>query len=112
MPSVFFSVVWMSDAVSRPFAAAAIVAAVAPTADFDVDIAVAPVDDGDNDDPAGIVPAAIAADRARVAAMLAEHDVHVMAMGPQRLRFVTHSGVGPEHVDRLVGAAEGLAASV
>ncbi|MEO1699768.1 MAG: GntG family PLP-dependent aldolase [Planctomycetota bacterium] len=49
---------------------------------------------------------------ADVAAMLAEHDVHVMAMGPQRLRFVTHSGVGPEHVDRLVGAAEGLAASV
>ena len=41
---------------------------------------------------------------ADVAARLAEHDVHVMPMGAQRLRFVTHSDVGRQHVEQLVAA--------
>lgn len=40
------------------------------------------------------------------AARLAKHDVHVMPMGPDVLRFVTHLDVGRGEVDALVKGAE------
>ena len=45
-------------------------------------------------------------DAAAFAARLVEHDVHVMPMGPNVLRFVTHSCVGHAEVDALVRAAK------
>lgn len=45
---------------------------------------------------------------AEFAAGLAEHDVHVMPMGPQVLRFVTHLDVGSPQLEQLVTAAKAL----
>ncbi len=47
---------------------------------------------------------------AAFAAELAKHDVHVMAMGPQVLRFVTHLDVGSPHLEQLVAAATEITA--
>lgn len=47
-------------------------------------------------------------DAATFAARLAEHDVHVMAIGPGTLRFVTHLDVGRPEVDALASAAEAI----
>lgn len=44
-------------------------------------------------------------DAAEFAARLAEHDVHVMPMGPLLLRFVTHADVGAAELDALARAA-------
>ena len=45
-----------------------------------------------------------------LSAKLAEHDVHVMAMGPQVLRFVTHLDVGAPELEALVSAASAVMA--
>jgi len=42
---------------------------------------------------------------ARVAELLGEQGVQVMAMGPQVLRFVTHLDLGAGDVERLEAAA-------
>ncbi len=44
-------------------------------------------------------------DAATVATALGEHGIQVFPMGEFRLRFVTHLGLGPADVDRLVAAA-------
>ena len=49
---------------------------------------------------------------ADLAGKLAEHDVHVMAMGPQVLRFVTHLDVGSPHLEQLVTAATEITAGL
>lgn len=49
-----------------------------------------------------VAPGVTAAD---MAARLAKHDVHVMPMGPQVLRFVTHMDVGQAELEALVDAA-------
>ncbi|MEM1451583.1 MAG: GntG family PLP-dependent aldolase [Planctomycetota bacterium] len=45
---------------------------------------------------------------AALASALAEHDVHVMPMGPQVLRFVTHLDLGAADVDALETAARAI----
>jgi threonine aldolase len=47
---------------------------------------------------------------ARVAELLGEHGVQVMAMGPQVLRFVTHLDLAAGDVDRLEEAAQAVMA--
>ena len=48
---------------------------------------------------------------AEVSTRFGEHGVRVMAMGERRLRFVTHSGVGPSDVDRVTEAASAVLAA-
>lgn len=47
-------------------------------------------------------------DAQSLAQALGEKGVRVMAMGPKRLRFVTHLGVGPQDLDRLESAARSI----
>ncbi len=48
---------------------------------------------------------------AEFATKLVDHDVHVMPMGPQVLRFVTHLDVGSPELEQLVVAATELTVS-